>query len=130
MHPSKIHGVAVRVLRERQADLVGEVGEIVDCVVQGKVLEVFGSQVGEWCGCTPVAVFQHNSGSTDLLSDDTSGAVGGEVAGVASGIDLVSLVAALHVVVPRSYQAYSKRKGQSRHIHRAKAKRTAALMSL
>lgn len=140
--PRHILGVAVRVLRERQADLVGEVGEIVDCVVQGKVLEVFGSQVGEWCGCTPVAVFQHNSGSTDLLSDDTSGAVGGEVAGVASRVDLagceednwracvVSLVAALHIVVPRSCQAYSKRKLQSGHIHRAKAKRTAALMSL
>jgi hypothetical protein len=33
-------------------------------------------------------VFQHNGGSTDLLSDDTSGAVCAEVAGVAGCVDL------------------------------------------
>jgi len=141
--PRHIFSIAVRVLRERQADLVGEVGEIVDCVVQGKVLEVLGSQVCEWCGCTPVAVFQHNSGSTDLLSDDTSSAVGSEVAGVASCVDLawceeddwracvVSLVAALHIVVPLSCQTNAKSDARPETSTKTRIiKRTAALMSL
>lgn len=110
--PRHVFGVAVRVFGERQLDFVGEVGEIVNCVVQGEVLEVLGSQVGEWCRCTPVAVFQHNGGSTDLLSDDTSGAVGAEVAGVAGCVDFTwceednggawidLLVADVHIVGP------------------------------
>jgi hypothetical protein len=115
--PWHIFRVAVRVLRERQLDFVGEVGEIVDCVVQGEVLKVLGSQVGERCGSTPVAVLQHDGGSTDLLSNDTSGAVGAKVAGVAGCVDLagceeddrgacvVLSVAGVHVVVPPSCQA-------------------------
>lgn len=138
--PRHIFGVAVRVLREWQADLVGEVGEIVDCVVQSEVLEVLGSQVGERCGCTPVAVFQDDGGSTDFLSDDTSGAVGAEVAGVASRIDFAgreeddrgAYVACQLLIyiyrwsplnrVPKETKIYI--------IYKQKAKRTAALVSL
>ena len=71
-----------------QADLVGEVCQVVDGVFQGEVFEVLGRQVRERRGSAPVAVLQDDCRSSDLLGNDSSGAVGTEVAGVASGVDL------------------------------------------
>jgi hypothetical protein len=59
----------------------------VDGVLESQVLEVLGGQVSERCGCAPVTVLQNDGSSSDLLSDDTSGAVGAEVAGIASCVD-------------------------------------------
>jgi hypothetical protein len=78
----------VRVASEGQADLVGEVCQVVDGVLQGEVFEVLGRQVREGCGSAPVAVLEDDCCGTDLLGDDSSGTVGAEVAGVASGVDL------------------------------------------
>jgi hypothetical protein len=86
--PRNILGIAVRVASERQVDLVGEVCQVVDGVLQGEVFEVLGRQVRERRGSAPVAVLQDNGRSSDLLGDDSGGAVGAEVAGVAGGVDL------------------------------------------
>ena len=78
----------MRVASERQADLLSEVCQVVDGVLQGEVFEVLGCQVCEWRGSAPVAVLQYDCRSSDLLGDDSSGAVGAEIAGVAGGVDL------------------------------------------
>jgi hypothetical protein len=72
---------------KRQANFVGEVSQIVDGVLKSEILEVLSGQVGERCGGAPVAVLQNNGGSSDLLSDDTSGAVSAEIAGISCGVD-------------------------------------------
>jgi len=86
--PWDVLGVAVRVASERQTDLFGEVCQVVDGVFQGQVFEVLGREVCEGCGSAPVAVLQNNCCSSDLLGDDSSGAVGAEIAGVAGSVDL------------------------------------------
>jgi hypothetical protein len=86
-NPWHVFGIAVRVFGKRQTDFVGEVGQIVDGVLESQILEVLSGQVGERCGCAPVAVLQDNGGSSDLLSDNSSGAVGAEIAGIASCVD-------------------------------------------
>ena len=78
----------MRVASERQTDLFSEVRQVVDGVLQGEVFEVLGCEVCEGCGSAPVAVLQYDCRSSDLLGDDSSGAVGSEVAGVAGGVDL------------------------------------------
>jgi hypothetical protein len=86
--PWNVLGVTVRVASERQADLVGEVCQVVDGILQGEVFEVLGCEVRERRGSAPVAVLQDDSGGSDLLGDDSGGAVGAEIASVAGGVDL------------------------------------------
>ena len=86
--PRNILGITVRVASERQADLVGEVCQVVDGVFQGEVSEVLSRQVRERRGSAPVAVLEDDRGGSDLFGDDSGGAVGAEVAGVAGGVDL------------------------------------------
>lgn len=85
--PWDVLGIAVRVTGERQANCVGEVCQVVDGVFQGQVLKIFSRQLCEGRRSAPVSVLQDDRGCSNLLGDDSSGAVGAEIAGVAGSID-------------------------------------------